>query len=591
MSDKQSLHLPTTQKEMRARGWDRLDVVLVTGDAHVDHPSFPAALLGRLLEARGFRVGVISRPEPGNPEAMTVLGQPRLFFGVTAGALDSMVGNLTAQKKRRNDDPFAPGGKAGGRPDRALTAYCNLIRQAYGKRAFVVAGGMEACLRRFAHYDYWSDSVRRPILMDCGADVLVHGMGEGPIVEIVNRLDRAMADSPSLPEPIELLRDVPGLVFREPKSRKAPENGQALPSCEQVKENPRAHVRAFSMMEKNRDELLYQECSGMRVIANPAWPPLSPEQLDELYALPFTRDPHPTISGQRVPALEQVRFSVTSHRGCVGGCAFCAIGVHQGRTISSRSAASILNEIKRIVAHPEFRGTINDIGGPSANMYGLACNSDKTCRRVSCLWPKQCRHLDADQTPYLEVLNAARNTPGVKHLFVTTGVRIDLIVQCEPLVRALALHHTSGQLKVAPEHTHPEVLSLMRKPAAKSFGTFLNLYRRLSEQAGKKQYVLPYMMAAHPGSDAVRMAEVAAFLKNNGLLAEQCQIFTPTPGTASTVMYATGLDPSTLEPVFVEKTPRKKQAQKEMILHHLNASYKKGDQRPSRPRPRGPKKP
>ncbi len=571
-------HLPATRKEVRDRGWDEPDVILVTGDAHADHPSFPAALLGRVLEAMGYRVGVISRPDVKTPDDIARLGMPRLFFGVTAGSLDSMVGNYTALSKRRSDDPFAPGGIAGGRPDRALTVYCNLIRRAFGKSAFIVAGGLEASLRRFAHYDYWSDSVRRPILMDCGADVLVHGMGEGPIVEIAGRLAALIKQNPDMAEArkagkrvdqiaqIDAVRDVPGVVYRRPASGGAPEKGTELPDAERVAKDHQAHAAAHRIAQQKGDGLLWQKSSGMLVIANPPWPPLSTQELDRIYALPFTRDIHPAQRGKRVPALEQVRFAATTHRGCGGGCAFCAIGAHQGKIVSGRSPESILDEVGRIAAHPEFRGTITDLGGPTANMYGAKCDNPRRCERPSCLWPSACRNLRADASEYLDLLRKASKIPGVKHLFVTTGIRTDLAVQSNAFVKELALKRTSGLMKVAPEHTAPHVLKLMRKPFVDSFLKFLDMHRRVSNQAGKKQYVLPYLMAAHPGCRMEDMRELQDFMRRHNLKAEQCQIFTPTPGTASTVMYATGLDPATMKPVFVEKDPRRKQKQKDMIL-------------------------
>ncbi|MBI5502901.1 MAG: YgiQ family radical SAM protein, partial [Deltaproteobacteria bacterium] len=574
-------HLPATREEMHARGWDRLDVILVTGDAHVDHPSFPAALLGRWLEAHGFRVGVLARPDPALPGAIERLGLPRLFFGVTAGALDSMVANYTAQRRRRADDPYAPGGVAGGRPDRAITVYCNRLRRAYGRHAFVVAGGLEASLRRFAHYDYWSDSVRRPLLMDCGADVLVHGMGEGPLLEIARRLEaleaavdeargavldpRARRDDPRL----EAIRDVPGVVFRSPASEPRPREGVALPSMEEVAADAETHARTFHLYETSRDERQWQECAGMRVVANPPWPPLGVEELDAVYALPFTREVHPVHGGERVPALEQVRFSVTAHRGCCGGCAFCAIGSHQGRTVQSRSEASVLEEVERIAAHPQFRGTVPDVGGPTANLYGATCGRGTPCRRVSCLWPRRCPDLRLDQGRYVSLLRKAARTRGVRHLFVTTGVRMDVALESRAFVRALTREFMSGRLKVAPEHLAPHVLALMRKPAGGELDAFLGVQRRAGDGGAHPPLVLPYLMAAHPGSRLSDMVDVALFLKRRGIRVEQVQIFTPTPGTAATAMYATGLDPATRQPVFVERDPRRREMQKSLLLWHL----------------------
>jgi uncharacterized radical SAM protein YgiQ len=580
----QVLPLPATPEELAARGWDRLDVVLVTGDAHVDHPSFPAALLGRWLEAHGFRVGILARPDPALPDDMARLGLPRLFFGVTAGALDSMVANYTAQRRRRSDDPYAPGGVAGGRPDRAVTVYCNRIRRAFGKRAFVVAGGLEASLRRFAHYDFWSDSVRRPLLMDCGADVLVHGMGEGPILEIARRLDAverganvpsgSVAESGARPEDPRLaaVRDVPGVVFRAPASGPRPRDGVALPTMEEVAADAETHARYFRLFEESRDERQWQECAGMRVVANPTWPPLAPAELDRLYELPFTRQVHRAHGGERVPALEQVRFSITTHRGCCGGCAFCAIGAHQGKTVQSRSEASVLAEAERIAAHPAFRGTIADVGGPTANLYGAVCGRPVPCGRASCLWPRRCPDLRVDQKRYLALLRRVARIRGVRHLFVTTGVRMDVALESQAFVRALATELTGGHLKVAPEHLVPHVLTLMRKPAGGEFAAFLAAHRRASQSAGRRQYVLPYFMAAHPGSRLQDMVEVALFLKRNDVRVEQVQIFTPTPGTAATAMFATGLDPVTLRPVFVERDPHRRELQKALLLWHLPES-------------------
>ncbi|HPQ69680.1 MAG TPA: YgiQ family radical SAM protein [bacterium] len=569
-------HLPVDRKQARARGWDELDVVIVTGDANVDHPSFPAALLGRVLEAADFRVGIIARPDPQDVESVKPLGLPRLFFAVTAGALDSMVANYTALKRRRSDDPYAPGGQAGGRPDRALTAYGNLLRRAYGKAAFIVAGGLEASLRRFVHYDYWSDSVRRSLLMDCGADILVHGMGEGPIVAIAQRLTALQneIDAPDAAQRLAAVRDVSGVVYRVPLREPEPSDAVALPAAEEVAADADAHLLAFRLTEKHRERRLWQNNGGLRVIANPPWPTLSGAELDRIYSLPFTRNAHPMYAGARVPALEQVRFSVTSHRGCFGGCAFCAIAAHQGKIVQSRSVDSVLTEVERIAAHPAFRGTINDLGGPTANMYGLHCTRENPCDRPSCLWPQRCPDLHTDHSAYVALLEKARRVKGVQHLFITTGVRTDLAVLDEPFVAALAKHYTSGHLKIAPEHVCPAVLDLMRKTDIAHLDRFLELYARHSQRAGKEQYVLPYLMAAHPGSRLTDMIDVALYLRQRRMRVEQCQIFTPTPGTMATVMYATGKHPLTGEAVFVERDAQRKQMQKALILAHLpeNAS-------------------
>lgn len=564
--------IPATKDEALQRGWDRMDIVLVTGDPHVDHAAFPANLLARVLEAEGYQVGIISRPAIDNLNSIETFGKPRLFFGVTAGTMDSMVANYTALKRIRSDDPFSPDGKARGRPDRAVTRYCNLIRGVYKKSVFVVAGGIEASLRRIAHYDYWSDSIRRPLLMDCGADILVHGMGEKPILNIAQELDSFLEkekfpDNASL---VKILKKVRGVVYRVPKSQAPPVKGVELPSMEQVVSNPETFSRMHKLFESSQGELQWQNCSGMRIILNPPATPMTCSELDKIYNLPFSRNPHPIYGKARIPALEQVRFSVTSHRGCVGGCAFCSIGVHQGKTITSRSVESITEEIEAIVSHPEFKGTINDIGGPSANMYGFTCGKeDGTCNRPSCLTPLICKHLKCDQTRYLALLHSAESVAGVKHLFVTTGVRTDLAIRCEPLIEKLTADHTSGLLKVAPEHAVSNVLRLMRKPGTDSFLKFTELFKNISAKSKKEQYVVPYMIAAHPGSDMKEMVEACRFLKSNNLKVEQCQIFTPTPGTASTAMYATGLDPSSGKRVYVEKTDKKKKLQKALLLYHL----------------------
>ncbi len=645
--------LPATLNEAHALGWAELDVILVTGDAHVDHASFPAALLGRVLIDAGFRVGIIARPDVSTSSSVTALGTPNLFFGVTAGALDSMVANYTALKKRRSDDPYSPGGVAGGRPDRAVTVYCNLIRQAFGKSAFIVAGGLEASLRKFAHYDFWSDSIRRPLLMDCGADVLVHGMGEGPVVEIGKRLRGLLEQNPALVErrkrgetvdpamQLHALRDVPGLVYREAASLPIPHgDGRGdvffLPSVEDVQGSGPAYARAFAeewswatgaggravavagtgaggravaVAEEDVDKgvdkargadadrdmeaeteagtgsgacvdaapntvrCLCQNCGGMRVVANRPWSTPSASELDRYYGLPFTRNVHPihgTGTQAQVPALQQVRFSVTSHRGCAGGCSFCAICAHQGRGIISRSHQSIIAEVEEMVSHPQFKGIINDIGGPSANMYGLGCTrQQRECNRVSCLWPSPCRHFRTDSSQYEDILEHVRLMTGVRRVFITTGIRMDLAILSPGFIKALARYHTCGHLKVAPEHLTSDVLRLMHKPKEGVFRSFLQKYIEQSEQAGKKQYVLPYFMAAHPGSTMQHMVEIALFMKRENLRVEQCQIFTPTPGTAATVMYATGIDPFTMQPVFVERDPRRKELQKALILAHL----------------------
>jgi len=410
-------------------------------------------------------------------------------------------------------------------------------------------------------------------------------MGEGPIVAVARRLDelaRVRGDWESLRrrhrgDPLDpvvaAVADIPGVVYRMPASAPPPAEAVELPTAEAVAGGGEAQARAFALVERHRGRRQTQICAGMRVVANPPWPPLTQAEIDRVYALPFSRDAHPIYAGRRIPALEMVRWSVTSHRGCFGGCAFCAIGAHQGKRIQSRSPEAILDEVGRIAAHPEFGGTVSDVGGPTANMYGLACRRDEACDRPSCLWPRRCRHLDASQLPYAALLEAASRVQGVRHLFVSTGIRMDLAMLSDALLSALAFRHTSGHLKVAPEHVSPRVLKLMRKPAAEAFPDFLARHRELSARAGRKQYVVPYLMAAHPGCALEDMIELALYLRRERLTVEQVQIFTPTPGTASTAMYATGLDPQTQKPVFVERDPRRKQMQKALLLGHLQENH------------------
>jgi len=560
--------LPVSLAEARSRGWSELDVVFISGDAYVDHPAFAPALLGRMLEARGFRVGIIARPRPDFPEDVAALGRPRLFFAVAPGAVDSMVNNYTAQKRRRRTDEYAPGGRGGGRPGRALIVYCNLIRRVFGKTVAILGGGIEASLRRFAHYDFWDDAVRRPILLDVPADALVYGMGERPLIEFAEAM-RTRASAMRRPGELlsTLAKTIRGAVWRRPASESPPEGYHRLPSFEAVRGDPREEVRAFNEERRFRARGVYQDCAGHRVAANPPARPLSTAELDAVYGLPFARRAHPSYT-ERVPALEQVQFSVTSHRGCFGGCAFCGIAGHQGKVIQSRSRESILAEVRAIAAHPDFRGTIRDIGGPTANMWGLGCPKAERCNRTSCLAPEICPRLDTDQSPYLRLLDAAAATPGVRHLFVSTGVRMDLALRCPDLIKALARKYTSGYARVAPEHVVPHVLETMMKPAGQLFERYLRLFREGAAAAGKELYALPYFIAAHPGSRLEDMIEVALLLRRTGLRVEQCQIFTPLPGTASAVMYHTGINPYTGEAVFVERNVRRRQMQKALVLYH-----------------------
>lgn len=577
MSEEQFPFLPITRDEMTERGWEEVDIIIVTGDAYVDHPAFAAAILGRLLESRGYRVGVIARPDSSHADSMAQLGPPRLFFAVAPGAVDSMVNNFTAQRRRRRTDAYAPGGKGGGRPDRALIGYCNLIRTAFGKSVAILAGGIEASLRRFAHYDFMDDAVRRPILLDAPADALVYGMGERAIVEMAAAMRDCAAGERNGQAPGAALsaiaRRTAGAVWRSAASEPPPRGMCRLPDAEAVRNDVNAHVEAFNAERLNRHRGIYQECAGHRVVANPPSRPLSQRALDAVYALPFARRAHPSY-GERIPALEQVQFSVTSHRGCLGGCAFCGIATHQGRQVQSRSRESILEEVRRITEHPDFKGTIRDIGGATANMWGATCDHARGCTRASCLAPQVCEHLKHNQSEYVKLLEAAAKINGVKHLFVSSGVRMDLALEFEPLIEALARYHTSGYARVAPEHVVPEILELMLKPAGNVFERYVEKFAEASRAAGKEQYVLPYFIAAHPGCRIEDMVRVAELLHRYGLRVEQCQIFTPIPGTASAVMFATGINPFTGKTVFVERASRRREMQKALVLFHLPRNRK-----------------
>jgi uncharacterized radical SAM protein YgiQ len=563
-------------EEVHSRGWKELDVIFVTGDAYVDHPAFAPALLGRLLESRGFRVGIISRPDPEDVDDMARLGTPRLFFAVSPGAVDSMVNNYTAQKRPRRSDEYAPAGKGGGRPNRALIVYCNLIRRRFGKSAAILAGGIEASLRRLAHYDFWDDRVRRAVLLDTPADALVYGMGERPLLDIAAEMDRRMKRRSASPaeQLADVARNTRGVVWRCAASEAPPAGYRELPSFEAISGDPKTQIAAFNDELNHRNDGVYQDCAGHRVVANPSAEPLTAQDLDAVYALPFRRMPHPSYK-EPIPALAQVQFSITSHRGCFGGCAFCGITSHQGKTVQSRSRESILNEVREIVHHPQFRGTIRDIGGPTANMWGLHCAHEKPCARPSCLAPEICPHLATDGMPYVRLLDEARRIEGVKHLFIGSGVRMDLALKCEPFIEAMAAHYTSGHAKVAPEQVVPHILRIMMKPDGKAFLKFLKKFREASKKAGKEQYVLPYFIAAHPGSLLEDMIEVALFLKRERLRVEQCQIFIPLPGTASAVMYATGINPYDGKPLYVERDMRKREMQKALVLYHLPENAKR----------------
>jgi len=560
------LFIPTCRAEMVARGWDELDILFISGDAYIDHPAFGVPLLARLLESAGYRVGIIAQPDWRDKEAFTGMGRPRLFAAVAAGAMDSMVNHYTAAKKRRNDDAYTPGNRAGARPNRAVIAYVAAIKGAY-RGLPVIIGGIEASLRRLAHYDYWDDTVRRSILLDSKADLLLYGMAEFALLELAGRVARG-----ELPAQIDDLRGTAYLTSHPP------DNVLHLPSFDQVTADKKAFGEAFRLAEAEQNPLsgrrLAQPHGHRCVVVNPPALPLSAAELDKIYALPFLRRPHPSYR-EKIPAYDQIRFSITTHRGCFGGCAFCAIGMHQGKTIQSRSQASILAEVDIVATASEFRGTISDLGGPSANMYGLSCRdleAQRQCRRPSCLWPQRCPRLNCNDQAATKLLAQAQQRPGVKHLFVASGVRFDLLPQQSAYFRRLVKHHVSGLLKVAPESFSTETLKIMRKAQPDLFLWFLKEFHQLNQEGGKRQGIVPYLMAAHPGTTLTQMIDVALFLVRHKLKVEQVQEFTPTPGTLSTCLYYTGCDPYTGKEIYVPRSREERQMQKALLLWHLPES-------------------
>jgi len=557
--------LPINKAEAKKRGWDELDVIFVTGDAYIDHPSFGVPLLARWLESHGFRVGIIPQPDWRTKEPFMALGRPRLFFAVSAGAMDSMVAHYTPARKLRRDDAYTPGNRHGARPNRATIIYTSRLKEAY-KDVPVVIGGIEASLRRFAHYDFWEDKVRRSILFDAKADLLVFGMGERPLLELAQRLKKG--------EGFGDIRDIRGTASVAGGGG-VPAGYVELPSFEEVSADKRSYATAFRQAAGEVNPLnarpLAQRHGDRLLVCNPPAMPLSEPELDAVYLLPFARAPH-SVYKEPIPAYEQIKCSITTHRGCFGGCAFCAITHHQGKQIQSRSERSILDEVRRLKEHGWFKGSISDLGGPTANMYGLACGNPKAqeeCRKGSCLWPSVCRHLVTDDRRGGALLRKVRGEAGIKHVAISSGIRYDLLERQPGYFRELLAHHVGGLLKVAPEHTVDRVLALMRKPGRKAFEEFLARFTAESRRLGKKQFIVPYLMSGHPGCTLADMAELALYLKRSGLKVEQVQDFTPTPGTLSTCIYHTGIDPFTGNEVYVPRSDREKGQQKSLLLWHL----------------------
>ncbi len=562
--------LPMSMEEARARGWDELDVVFVTGDAYIDHPSFAMSILGRVLEAAGYRVGIVSQPNWHSCEDWQRFGRPRLFFAISAGNMDSMINHYTANKKVRNDDAYSPGGRIGLRPDRATLAYCQRARQAY-KGVPVIAGGVEASLRRLAHYDYWSDKVRRSILFDSKADLVAFGMGENSIVEMARRLEAGGT--------VKDLRDMRGVAYALGASESIPEDALELPTYDQVCSDKVAFSIATRMIHNETNPLnarrLVQRHDKQAVVCNVPALPISQEAMDRIYGLPYTRRAHPSYT-EPIPAFNMIKNSVTIMRGCFGGCTFCSITAHQGRVIQSRSKESVLNEIREMTKDADFKGIVSDIGGPTANMYQMRCTRPEVeamCRRQSCVHPKVCKLLGVDHTPVIQLMREARNVPGIKKVLVASGIRMDLARQSPEYIEELTQHHVGGHLKVAPEHVDPDVLFKMRKPANDDFEFFTDKFKEASAAAGKKQYIIPYFIASHPGSSIESMIELAVFLKRNGYKPDQVQDFIPAPLDVATSMYYTGLDPFTLKEVYIARALRDRKSQRALMQFFKPENY------------------
>lgn len=572
-----------TQADLRERGIEQLDIVIVTGDAYVDHPAFGPVLIARFLEGRGYSVGIIAQPDWHSADAFKALGRPKLFFGVSAGNLDSMLNRLTAQKKNRGEDQYSPGGETGLRPDRASLVYVQRCREAFAGVP-VVLGGIEASLRRIAHYDYWSDTVRRSMVLDSKADLLVFGMGERAIWEVADRLARG--------EKVSEIRDVRGTAFpisdaemkqheADPAKRAADQKVVVLPSYEQVSTDKAAFARMSHDFQRETNpgnaRPIAQRHGQRGVYFNPPAFPLedgagtTPKGLamDELYALPFTRVPHPSYRAQ-IPAYETVKHSVVLMRGCFGGCSFCSITEHEGRVIQNRSAESVLTELRAVRRMSDFRGTITDLGGPTANMYKMKCKSEaieSKCRRLSCVHPGICENLVTDHAPLIDLMKKSREVEGLNHVFIASGVRYDLAERSPEYIEQLAAHHVGGHLSVAPEHVSKRVLDKMKKPGIESFERFAQQFACASQDAGKEQYDIPYFISGHPGSTLDDMIELALWLKQNGRRPRQVQDFIPTPMSMAASMYFTGVDPDNFEPVPVAKGLREKKLQKALLLY------------------------
>ena len=570
--------LPTTKKELELRGWDYVDIILFSGDAYVDHPSFGAAVIGRTLEAAGYRVAIVPQPDwHGDYRDFKKLGRPRLFFGIAPGCMDSMVNKYTAAKRLRSEDAYSPDGRHDMRPEYPTIVYTRILKQLYPDIP-VILGGIEASLRRVTHYDYWQDQLKKCILCDSGADTIVYGMGEKTIVEIAHRLSEGQS--------LDYLRQIPQTVWLS-KEKDIPGGIQSddiiLHSHEECLRNKKAQAENFRHVEEQSNmrhaSRLLQQVDNKYVVINPPYPPMTTEELDASFDLPYTRLPHPKYKGKRIPAFEMIKFSVNIHRGCFGGCAFCTISAHQGKFISCRSKESILREVKQVIQMPDFKGYLSDLGGPSANMYGMQgrnLNICEKCKRPSCINPQICPNLNTSHQKLLDIYHAVDALPGIKKSFIGSGVRYDLLLHhsndeeanksTREYTRELICKHVIGRLKVAPEHTSDNVLKLMRKPSFKQFEEFKRIFDRINKEENLRQQIIPYFISSHPGCTEADMAELAIQTKRLDFQLEQVQDFTPTPMTVATETWYTGYDPYTLKPVWSAKTPWEKQAQRQYFF-------------------------
>ena len=566
--------LPVSKSDMKKRGWTQCDFIYICGDAYVDHPSFGHAIITRLLEAFGYKVGIIAQPDWKNKESITILGEPRLAFLVSAGNMDSMVNHYTVNKKRRHQDAFSPGGVMGKRPDYATIVYCNLVRQVY-KKTPVIIGGIEASLRRMAHYDYWSDKVKRSILIDSGADIISYGMGEHSIIEIADALNAGID--------IHDITFIKGTVYKT-KTLDNLENYIELPSYDDIVNSKEMYAKSFYTQYKNTDPftariLVEKVKEKMYVVQNPPAMPLTEVEMDDIYSLPYMRNYHPMYEKDGgIPALSEIKFSITSNRGCFGGCSFCALTFHQGRIIQVRSHKSIIDEAVQMTKDADFKGYIHDVGGPTANFRHTSCDKQLTkgvCMNRQCLFPKPCPNLKVDHSDYIKLLRELRALPGVKKVFIRSGIRFDYCMcdSDDTFINELCKYHISGQLRVAPEHISDNVLNKMGKPSNDVYEGFLKRYQRINKKTGKEQFVVPYLMSSHPGSTMKEAIELAEYIRDLGYMPEQVQDFYPTPSTLSTCMYYTGLDPATMDKVYTPVSHHEKAMQRALIQYRNPENY------------------